>query len=343
MPNSIKHTIKGTVSWKIQKDGNTLRESGKYNNLILNQGLNYVAAYSFADCFNYCAVGSVGIAPVKTDTGLGSEVKRTNNYSVSALSNGATLTNNILTLFRTFSFSAEVVPVTYREVGFSPISTSGNNLFSKALLKDSAGNPLSVLIGIGETLSIRYELSIEIFDATRLIPNGIDGHSNSRGYARIQKVGLKGIDTTTGATNNYDDTNGANEPSVQSTIFVSTNGSPPEPFGSCLDRSPASVKTGSLSNYVTDSHVRKKGVMFKPSELGATIRSVGVGSAESHGAIFVFDADQTTESNKAYIVNFQYAWVHQNSSSFTNWLFSEDALYLNKRLNKVNTYAYFAL
>lgn len=342
MNNFIKHTIKGTVNWKVEKDGCVLRQSNPYNNLILNQGLDYIASYPFADCFNYCAVGTVGVAPIKTDTGLGAEIKRTNNLSLAATANGGALSNNVFKIFRTFIFVVDVAPYTVREVGFSPIASAGNNLFSKALIKDGTGTPVNVTVNIGETLTVRYELSIEIFDAVKNVSNGLDGHS-AGGVVRFQKIGLKSISDVTGLTINYDDTGACNEPSVQANIFISTSGAPPEPFGGCIDRSPGVTKLGSLSNYITSSYGRKKGVMFKPSEMLPTWRSVGVGSPTSHGAIFVYNVDQTAESNKAYLVNFSYYWVHQNGSSFTDWLDFEDNVYLSKRVNKLNSYAYFAL
>ncbi len=333
MNNQIRHTLRGTLSWKIEKDGKVLRESSTYNNLILNQGLDFIASYPFADCFLYCVVGSTGNAPVRTDTGLGNEIKRTNNYSLSGNSNGTQLVNNVYTIFRTFTFVADVVPYVYREVGFSPIGIAGNNLFSKALIKDSSGVPVEVSVNIGETLTVRYELSIEIFDATL---------SLSSGHLRFQKIGLKAISDVNGSTINYDDTNGCNEPSIQANLFLSSSSAAPEPFGSCADRSPATSKTGSLSNYVTGAYNRKKGALFKTSELPSSWRSVGVGSASSHGAVFVYNADHF-ESNKAYFVNFTYYWVHHNNSSFVEWLDFEDSVYLSQRVKKANTYAYFAL
>ncbi len=343
MNNYIKHTIKGTVRWSVQKDGVVLRQSNSYNNLILNQGLDYVASYPFADCFKYCAVGTGISAPISSDTGLSSEVRRTNNYNIVGDANGTALVGNVYTIHRTFIFDAAVAPHTYGEVGFSPLSASGNNLFSKALIKNGAGIPITVLVGIGETLTIRYDLSIEIYDALKTIRLGITGIT-SPGKLRIQKIGLKSVNSL-GVTEDYDDTGAANEPSVQSNIFISDSSNPPEPFGSCIDRSPVVSKTGSLSNYVSEDYSRKKGVLFTPSELASmpSFRSVGVGSASSHGLVMVFNGEQSAGSNKAYFVNFTYRWVHATGSSFTPWLDSEDALYLNKRVVKNNDYAYFAL
>lgn len=340
MIKKIRHAVRGSIKWSVQKEGRTIRESRSYSNLILDQGLDFIASYAFADCFKYCALGSGTVAPVGTDTGLANETNRTNNYAATAESNGATLTNNVFKIFRTFVFPAHLASATYGEVGFSPLATTGGNLFSKALLKTSDGDPTTVTINEGETITVRYDLSIEMFDASRRVNNGLAGVQG--GYLRIQKVGLKGV-SATGETEDYDDAGACNEPSIAANIFMSANGDAPEPFNSCIDRSPVSSKQGSLSNYVAGSHGRNKGVIFKASEKMSPWRSVGVGSANAHGAIFVFDNQQSADSNKAYFVTFSYYWVHQNESSFVNWLDGDDQLYLNARLNKANTYAYFAL
>src|SRR6478736_3043494 len=194
MNKIIKQVMRGMISWKVQKDGLTVREStSPYSNLILNQGLDLVASTSFANCFSYCAVGSGTIAPVKTDVGLMSELRRTNNTPATAEANLTQLTGNIYMMRRTFVFDAVLVPHTYGEVGFSPESVAGGNLFSKALFKNSVGEALTVTVQAGESLTVRYELSIEIYDDTKIIPSGIRNKSNSSGVLRFQKVGLKAV------------------------------------------------------------------------------------------------------------------------------------------------------
>ncbi len=65
------------VTWMVLKGDQVIRQASPKHNLILNQGLNFVAEYSFADCFNYAAGGDVAVEPVKTDTALGNEISRT--------------------------------------------------------------------------------------------------------------------------------------------------------------------------------------------------------------------------------------------------------------------------
>lgn len=334
--------MKGMIRWKVQKDGLTIRESSSpYSNMILNQGLDFIADYSFAACFNYCAIGSGVAEPIKTDKGLADEIRRTDNVSLSANSNGTSLVNNVYMMYRTFVFEPILEAKTYGEMGFSPLAASSNNLFSKALFKNSSGVAQTVLVNPGEVISIRYELSIEIYDGTKNVSQGISGVSSS-GVLKFQKVGLKAVNATGGITD-FDDTQACNEPSVQARIFISDSSLPPEPFNQCVDRSPGYDKMGSLSTYATSAYQRKKGVMFIPSELPDSFRSVGVGRLDSHGTVFVFNGEQTPPDGKAYVVNFTYIWVYQSPSNFEVWLDSEDAVYLHPRVKKVNSYAYFAL
>lgn len=331
------------LTWRVEKDGLVIRQGTPKHNLILNQGLDFVASYAFADCFNYCAGGDSNTPPAKSDTGLGNEVDRTGTKVQTGSANGAELSNNVFKIFRTFQFADRLTDVVYREIGFSPLGVAGNNLFSKALLRDNAGDPIDVPVSIGERLIVKYELYIEIFDATTAVSTGIKNRSNTSGSLRIQKIGLKGV-SLTGITEDYDAIGSPNEPSTVASLFVSPDGSPPEPFGQSIDRSVGAYEDeGSISNYVTASYKRSKGLLIRPASLLGSWQSVGIGPADNQGAVFVFDQSQSKESNKAYFINFTYYWTKKNLSNFSPWLDFEDAVYLSPRDNKQNSYAYFAL
>jgi len=331
------------VTWSVEKDGQVVRGANPKHNLILNQGLDFIASYSFADCFNYCAAGDSNVIPTKTDVALGNELSRTGTKSATGSANGAELSNNVFKLFRTFEFAIEVSDVIYREVGMSPFGVPGSNIFSKALLRDNAGDPIDVPVATGEKLVVKYELYIEIFDAETQIGTAINGRANSSGILRIQKIGLKGI-SALGDTEDYDVVGSCNEPSTQASMFISTDNSPPEPFGQCIDRSAGAYEDdGSISNYQASTYRRNKSLLIRPADLASSWRSVGVGPAANNGAVFVFDQDQNKESNKAYFINFTYFWTKRNLSNFSPWLDFEDAVYLSNRYNKQNSFAYFAL
>ena len=337
MSKGIKHSIRGQIYWSILKDGKIISESRPYSNLILEQGLNFIADFAFADCFKYCAIGSGDTQPNKLDKGLSSEMRRSSQYSMG--SSGATLTNNIFRIFRTFTFSSIDSISSYCEIGFSPLSNSGDNLFSKALLKNSDGLPTTVTVNPGETLSVKYELSIEVFDAAKIVKNALPANP---AVIKIQKIGLMGV-SLDGQTVAFDDTNGANEPSKVTSIFISNSDTAPDQFNSCIPREEAVIKDCHLSNYVAGSFGRSKDVLFKSSERPSGWRSLGVGTGASHGTILVFNSPQSADASKAYLVSFKYFWVHQNESNFSIWLDGDDYLYLNKRTTKINTYSYFAM
>lgn len=99
-------------------------------------------------------------------TGLATEVKRSNTYPVYTYTDGrgasaSFATSNVLTLRRTYDFTAEVGSVNYTEIGISPIATVASNLFARILL---AG---AVTVTSGQQLRITYELAITVNGTNR--------------------------------------------------------------------------------------------------------------------------------------------------------------------------------
>jgi hypothetical protein len=83
-------------------------------------------------------------------TGLVSEVKRTNNYLTGSGNCGTTYSGGVYTHQRTYDFSIETGTVVYNEVGFSSASGAGANLnmrgiFSTAPITVVAGQQLRVI------------------------------------------------------------------------------------------------------------------------------------------------------------------------------------------------------
>lgn len=94
-------------------------------------------------------------------TGLDTEVKRTNTYPSYTYTDGrgasaswGVAATGVLTLRRTYDFSAETGSVNYTEIGISPVATVASNLFARILL---AG---TVAVTSGQQLRITYELAI---------------------------------------------------------------------------------------------------------------------------------------------------------------------------------------
>ena len=93
-------------------------------------------------------------------TALVTETKRTGTYSTDGGANGSTLAGATLTHKRTFVFSAEAAPVTYREIGWSHTAAAGANLFGRDLL---AG--VGVSLAAGQQLRVVFELALTISPA----------------------------------------------------------------------------------------------------------------------------------------------------------------------------------
>lgn len=161
--------LKGRVAWEVlTESGFVIRSSqGERSNLILNQGLDQLASYSLAAVSSYCAVGTGNADPIYSQVGLVNEVARTNNYKSGTGDCGSFWVSPTVCEFkRTYDFPIGALNGTYYEIGFSPIGTTGDNLFSRTLLKDGGGNPTGVTVGSSQQLRVIYTLSVSLEPAT---------------------------------------------------------------------------------------------------------------------------------------------------------------------------------
>jgi hypothetical protein len=94
-------------------------------------------------------------------TGLDTEVKRTNTYLTGAGNCGFSVTSTSVALQRTYDFSVEIANLNYTELLWSNTMTPGANGFSRALI---AGGTVTVLIG--QALRVVYTLTITVSNAT---------------------------------------------------------------------------------------------------------------------------------------------------------------------------------
>ena len=155
--------LKGRLAWCVVNPDGTTEQHGAKDNLILDQGLDYAAQYYFADIFKYCAVGTGQVAPAVTNTALGAETARTNNYITNPTGECGTTTPTATSveLKRTFQFPAGTLDGTYYEVGMSPLPSAGANLFSRALFTTS-GVPTGVAVTAVQELRVVYTLTVSL-------------------------------------------------------------------------------------------------------------------------------------------------------------------------------------
>src|SRR5690606_2139551 len=87
----------------------------------------------------YAAVGTNSGAPAVSDTGLGSEVARTD--TTFALNTIARPGDGVYQLTRFIEFDYEEANGVLTEWGFSGVASDGSNLFNRALFTDGGGSP----------------------------------------------------------------------------------------------------------------------------------------------------------------------------------------------------------
>lgn len=152
----IKATLglKGRYKMQVSKNGIITRETGWFDNLITDLGLNTVATDDF---MRYCLVGSSNTAPQNSDTALGTLIAAVDNgaYSVSL-----DTTNRYGIYRKTFTFSNGSAAGNISEVGVGHGNT-GTVLFSRALVLDAQGNPTTITVQSDEDLVVVYELWVK--------------------------------------------------------------------------------------------------------------------------------------------------------------------------------------
>jgi hypothetical protein len=224
--------LKGRLKIAVLDNGHVVEERPWQDNLILDQGLDYLATYQFNQLFTACCVGNgtdpTDINPNTTATVSGTTLTATAGYFTSSdldsdvhFSTGqyakiqSVTSPTVVTLFspltvstptpftvlrtnqtildnemmrtvqcattpgansavvspaqivlqRTFLFPPEAVTTTYSEVGFSPITTPGSNLYSRVLLASpitlqgpASGAPLGQQLQVTYTLTIGFDM-----------------------------------------------------------------------------------------------------------------------------------------------------------------------------------------
>ena len=156
----LKSELEGIIKLEIIKEDGTLKEAEGLNipfyNLITDAGLNYVnGIQTIWSCMNYCRVGTSSTPPTINDTTLGSQ---TGSYTFSESSTPSVQSSTLPYYSSTqsvFTFSVGGVSGNLTEIGFFS-SISNGVMWSRALIKDSGGNPTTLTILPTEQLKVTY-------------------------------------------------------------------------------------------------------------------------------------------------------------------------------------------
>lgn len=157
------------------KEGEVTKETGWFDNLITNQGLDYIgtggvdylAAFSNSCYITRCAVGTSSTPPAFTDISLGAQLTAYPPFGSNADLTGYSPTfvsgsPSYLTASHTYIFPLGSVVGNLAEVGVGiypvgSISTDPVSLFSHALIM-SGGSPTTISVTSADQLEVTFEL-----------------------------------------------------------------------------------------------------------------------------------------------------------------------------------------
>lgn len=138
-------------------------ETDWFGNIITNNGKNDYAATHYTVISAYCHCGTGTTAEAATDTALGSFVASTNTVQSSDESAQASAPY-YSAMTKTFRFAEGDAEGIIAEVGISPQAATGD-LFSRSLVKDGGGSPITITVLADEWLDVTYEF--------RVYPDGV--------------------------------------------------------------------------------------------------------------------------------------------------------------------------
>lgn len=305
----INQKIQGYYSWEIiDENGFVISKSPDKNNLILNQGLDYISSRSFADCFLYCAIGFGSSAPLLENTSLANETKRTGTIQ-SASSFVSAGSYNIR---RVFDFSQETETVFYGELGWSPFGSPGNNLFSMALMVDQNGNVGPIKVDRLQFLRVTYTLSISFSPSSLTFNAPLIGTWTTNGFASCQYIGLNNVNST-GGSGFADLAQDAAEPfNNQIDIFIASGTQTPSGLGTGAVYTNAWSQRATMIPYVSGTYTKNFYAIFGRNTGVGNFSTIGcglTGSAPSRPIYaHVMNSPQNKASNFELGVFFSYQW-----------------------------------
>lgn len=141
---------------KILPGGERVVAADWFENLVTDNGLDALASVNASELVLYCGAGAGTTPPSNGDSALQSALGSRSSPATQVTGPTTTLVDHtFLRCVYTFAIGAVVGNVA--EIGtFS--ATTGGTMFSRALIKDTGGNPTTVTVLADEQLVVTYEL-----------------------------------------------------------------------------------------------------------------------------------------------------------------------------------------
>lgn len=163
----LKSGLEGIIKLEVIREDGTLKEAEGLNvpfyNLITDSGLNYIISranssyydYNLNTVSRYCRVGTSSTTPTVSDTTLGSQTGSASPAGTVTNSVQYTTTPYYSNHQQVYTFAVGAVSGNLTEIGFFSDSTGGT-MWSRALIKDSGGNPTTLTLLPTEQLKVTY-------------------------------------------------------------------------------------------------------------------------------------------------------------------------------------------
>lgn len=150
MTNSVSIFLEGHFKLIAHRKNGGYRILASFCNLILDSGLNRMGS---GPCATHCKVGNSSVEPQVSQTALGNQTAQTSDIG-SEMIGGDAVGNLYGLVRRVYRFGKGVATGNLSEVGIG----WADGLFSRALIKDNDGNPITVTVLADEEFDVVYEL-----------------------------------------------------------------------------------------------------------------------------------------------------------------------------------------
>lgn len=253
-------------------------------------------------------------------TGLQTETRRSNTYLTGSGNCGTTVVSNAVQMKRTIDFPTEVGPVTYTEVGFSPVVTANTSVFSRILLS------VPIPVSAGQRIRLVYQLNVSLTPTSPASKTAAIG-----GWPVAPSVNTDGTEQVQGVLTSSVDTAGA-------TVFSAACMDPSDTAFTTMFVSPSSAALGTIGGAIPDRsanagvaspvtkaaytngqyYIDKTGVFDVATGNRTDLRSMGVtttgggsGGAPlpfSTGFTFLFSQVQAKANTQTLSLTFRFLW-----------------------------------
>ena len=154
---NIRVAFKGRYRCVLNENTDREVDTGWFDNLVLNSGLNWLGSNSGSNLFAYACIGTGTNAAAATDTSLQAYVASTSDLHFDSQSNvGPSTYAGTMQLHHAYPQGAVVGNMAEVGVGWA---AGGSSLWSRARIVDGGGTPTTLTVTSLDQLTVYYSLT----------------------------------------------------------------------------------------------------------------------------------------------------------------------------------------